>query len=396
MHAEQFGYDRPVGEAVYAIDDFPDDDLLWRIEWIGGVGYNSSVPTDPLIDICLAQLRGGENPLSARSRSSQIKRTVRIGVGLLPYIAIASVWRRRRPVLTNLASSRHRLCFDTSSCRIVPLADLANAIPRSSYLFGVSWPTVRRTLVATVEQNGDPYAVMIPTAEIIRFYYATSTRLAQALFWGEYDQTFNAERSGVFDEGVRVHLRRWLEDQDAWTLARYLSSPVMQREARRLYQSLQLCQLNSPTLMAEPDQALPCGFPFEGPTTVQGIFVRVPGATPDSSPRWLILQLERCSAPFPFGRVVVERDNDSARGENAEDENLIPAWAKAKESESEVEKLAPNMFQSNEEPRRGLEPLRIELIEDRFEYLSGKTLIKDEKIVQRYRFLPMKRPPAKG
>ena len=24
--------------AVYAIEDFPDDDLLWRIEWIGGVG----------------------------------------------------------------------------------------------------------------------------------------------------------------------------------------------------------------------------------------------------------------------------------------------------------------------------------------------------------------------
>jgi hypothetical protein len=75
-------------------------------------------------------------------------------------------------------------------------------------------------LVATVEQNGDPCAVMIPTAEIIRFYYATSTRLAQALFWGEYDQTFKAERSGVFEEGVvRLHLRRWLEDQDAWTLA---------------------------------------------------------------------------------------------------------------------------------------------------------------------------------
>jgi hypothetical protein len=185
----------PVGETVYAIDGFPDDDLLWRIEWIGGVGYNSSVPTDPLIDICLARLRDGENnPLSARSRSSQVKRTVRIGVGLLPYIAIASVWRRRRPIFTNFSAGRHRLCFDTSSCRIVPLADLVDAIPRSSYLFGVSWPAVRRTLVATVEQNGDPYAVMIPTAEVIRFYYATSTRLAQALFWGEYDQTFNAER----------------------------------------------------------------------------------------------------------------------------------------------------------------------------------------------------------
>ena len=59
-----------MGEAVYAIDDFPDDDLLWRIEWIGGVGYNTSVPSDPLMDVCMAQLPAGEtNPLSARSCS---------------------------------------------------------------------------------------------------------------------------------------------------------------------------------------------------------------------------------------------------------------------------------------------------------------------------------------
>jgi hypothetical protein len=56
-----------VGQAVYAIDAFLDDDLLWRIEWIGGVGYNTSVPSEPQIDVCLAQLPKGEkNPLSAR------------------------------------------------------------------------------------------------------------------------------------------------------------------------------------------------------------------------------------------------------------------------------------------------------------------------------------------
>ena len=132
-----------MAEAVYAIEDFPDDDLLWRIEWIGGVGYNTSVPSDPQIEICLAQLPAGEtNPLSARSRSSQTKRTVRIAVGLLPYISIASVWQQRRPVIKDLAAGRHRLCIDTSLRRTVALAELANAIPRSSYLFGVSWPDV--------------------------------------------------------------------------------------------------------------------------------------------------------------------------------------------------------------------------------------------------------------
>jgi hypothetical protein len=72
-----------VGEAVYAIDDFPDDDLLWQIEWIGGVGYNTSVPSDPLMDVCMAQLPAGQSnnkghrdtgPGSAKSSSAVRRR----------------------------------------------------------------------------------------------------------------------------------------------------------------------------------------------------------------------------------------------------------------------------------------------------------------------------------
>jgi hypothetical protein len=48
---------RPVGKAIYAIDAFPDDAQLWRIDWIGGVAYNGSVPSEPLIDVCLARLQ---------------------------------------------------------------------------------------------------------------------------------------------------------------------------------------------------------------------------------------------------------------------------------------------------------------------------------------------------
>jgi hypothetical protein len=40
---------------------------LWRIDWIGGVAYNASVPSEPLIDVCLARLPKGEtNPLTKR------------------------------------------------------------------------------------------------------------------------------------------------------------------------------------------------------------------------------------------------------------------------------------------------------------------------------------------
>jgi hypothetical protein len=39
-----------VGKAIYAIDAFPDDAQLWRIDWLGGVAYNARVPSEPLID----------------------------------------------------------------------------------------------------------------------------------------------------------------------------------------------------------------------------------------------------------------------------------------------------------------------------------------------------------
>ena len=82
-----------MGKAIYAIDAFPDDDQLWRIEWIGGVAYGASVPSEPLIDVCLSRLPKAEtNPLSARSRSSETKFVAKIDVGLLPFISTASVW----------------------------------------------------------------------------------------------------------------------------------------------------------------------------------------------------------------------------------------------------------------------------------------------------------------
>jgi len=48
-----------VGKAIYAIDAFPDDAQFWRIDWIGGVAYNASVPSEPLIDVCFGAASQG-------------------------------------------------------------------------------------------------------------------------------------------------------------------------------------------------------------------------------------------------------------------------------------------------------------------------------------------------
>ena len=80
------------------------------------------------------------------------------------------------------AAYRRQLTIDTTLCRTEMLGDLTanyNGIPRSYYRFGTSWPHVRETLMVVQEQDGDLFAVMIPTAEIVRLYYAPSTRLGK-------------------------------------------------------------------------------------------------------------------------------------------------------------------------------------------------------------------------
>jgi len=55
-----------MADAIYAIDEFPNDDFLWCIVWISGVGYNASAPSDPLIDVRrVAQLTCGTLGFSA-------------------------------------------------------------------------------------------------------------------------------------------------------------------------------------------------------------------------------------------------------------------------------------------------------------------------------------------
>ena len=39
MALQSIAQEKTFNTGVYAIDEFPEEDLPWRIEWIGGIGY---------------------------------------------------------------------------------------------------------------------------------------------------------------------------------------------------------------------------------------------------------------------------------------------------------------------------------------------------------------------
>jgi hypothetical protein len=306
------------------------------------------------------------------------------------------VWHKRRPVPSTYPDlNTEAFAVDTSKIRIVSLSRLyldGNTIPHRYYLYGDHYPALKGTLFAALEVDGDPYGLLIPTIELIRFYYTPSTRLAQAFFWGDYERSINLDKSGLLGDGLyRVHLRKHIHDSDAWTLARFHASRVMQEQVRRVYRDLQAHRIKSLAVDADPFGSFRCGFPFEGTTSLCAVTVRLPGAT-SSSPRALALKLLKCSGPFPFSDLVCDRDNRNFKGKLRAEEELAPAWRRSLEFEdrSNVEPANPEeaentLLNSEGEPFKGYPPLIIDLQENRFEDLEGKRLIKEPTEVQRYR-----------
>src|SRR5262249_19213236 len=91
----------------------------------------------------------------------------------------------------------------------VGLGRRGNAIPRRSYLFAVSWPDIRRTLLVAIEPYGDPYGVIIPTAEIIRFYYVRPRRT-----WHKHSFGENTVKRST-PSGVASPKKAWLHDRSS-------------------------------------------------------------------------------------------------------------------------------------------------------------------------------------
>lgn len=382
-----------MAEPIYGIKEFPRGTGLWRVVWFGGVAGNPEVASEPLIEVLLAAVP--EETSNAFHKIAGLETAfnlARIGVGQLPYVSIGSLWRNRQPVsIPAPAPHQISMMIDTSATTFVSLGELTrvrHVIPQKSYAFGKGYPYAAETKLVAIEQNGDPWAILIPVIELIRFYYVSSTRLAQAFFWGEYGSSINPEKCGLIaDDLYRVHLRRRIRDTDAWTLARFHASEFMQRQVLKCYHGIQKHSADSPSMNPGPFGGFECGFPFSGETELKATHIVLPGPSQTAS-RILVLKLLRCTAPFPFGDLICDRDNRNMRGENAGDINLPVAWIKKCDDEDDEEKKnedEKDLIHSDEEPAKWAQALVIDIIEDRFADLDGRKLIKEETEVQKYR-----------
>jgi hypothetical protein len=365
---------------IPAIAEFPSDGRRWRLDWLGDVNLSPSVYSEPTIAVALSPVRDGiQNPATTSGVLDQEQRIVRIGIGQMPYLRVGSIWQGQRQLeeIAGETLSLKDICISPGTVKLIAVGSEIGIKRRviPPYLYSLKGGLAAKCFA--IHYNGDPHGIILPTAEAIRFYYAASTDLAHIAFLGMYqhelDKIINPKLSGFAESETRCYLRvrRWLADEDGWTIGRVLHDPFAAQGIRRLSDSLVRDTANRQLSFPE------CDLPFQGTVRwkARGLPIRVDGK-PD---RFLIFELLRCSSPFPFEELEVTRDND---GRKAPPETDIPKAEKRPDwalGRSVIASENGGILQSEHEPEGGVTRVQLPLANECFEALSGKKIIRNPK-----------------
>lgn len=374
---------------VPKIKDFPKDGRKWRLDWLGAISSNLQESSEPTIDVLMSPVKVGVvNPLSAHSIHGEERTVFKVGVGLLPFLRIGSLWKDGRP-LAGFAGGARRFDEVVISAETVTqmpasqmdlaLGDGYSVIPAWVYEFG---GLGLKSRCLAIEQDNDPFAIILPAIEAIRFYYAGSTNLTSLSLFGAYENyltdIINPEESGYLSEQDRcvLRLRRWITDDDGWTIGRVLHSPLARMGVRKIYESII-------PYSVEGQPAYPtCDLPFEG--TTRWLARGIPFESVAGEKRFFIFELTRCSSPFPFEQLHVTRDNDGRKALKETDipeEGKKPCWAIPRVVGLQTEEAE---LQKSHDPRRAVDPVFLNMIGERFDALVDQEIIKTEKIEAPY------------
>ncbi len=366
-------------EIIPRIKEFPHDGRTWRVDWFGAVEKNHNVPSEPTIEVIISPLRQSDSKLASVSAVDDNERTViRIGVGQLPFIVIGSLWIDgycQREKAGKIERFTH-IDINKSTVQMIKSGYKSNSetlVPYKFYRLGGAGLNAN---CLAISNDNDPFNIIIPVAEIIRFYYATSTDMAHALFYGDLKHDLNSivneKKSGINKKQKRcfLKLRQHFSDNDAWTIGRILCSPEAYAGATRIHDSISKASINR-TNRKYPEAA----FPFSGMTSIRARTKRIQS---DGKWRHLVFEIEHCTGAFPFEHLFCHRDNDNSIADHETD---IPDEEKKLAFKTRKDDYDPEKHeaQSKEEPSRYQPTIVISNPKNRFGAITDKDLEKPNK-----------------
>lgn len=363
------------GDIVFS--DFPQE-CRWRLVGFEAVHTAPLQPFERQVTFVFRQIVDGKV-------SGQPKRVCGPS-GWLPYTLIGSEWEAGRRVST-ISAGMDKFCetVDVSAAHLTDIhvfhhdATVVDATGRPinphywvpPFVHTFNGVTADHFRLIGIPRNGDPCGLLVPAYVLIQFYVATSTTLAQAVFTGGFRHLYDPTETRFVDKdnGIfRIRLSPGVPFDDAWVLARYVASPVgspARMALNRIWSSLTRATVNGqPRLPA----AL---FPFDGTTRLKASGLWLPGDPKgklSSQQRFLILQIHRCSGPFPYKELEVLVDSPDPSGDAHVDGCAIPVLT------SPLPATLSMVSNRRADPNRTPVNVPVPPAGTRFAALTGKTL----------------------
>jgi hypothetical protein len=389
-------------KGIPGIKEFPSDDQYWRVDWFGAIQPNPKVAREPALQVIITPFKTPDiktlTPNKLASASSSLvdyneQRTIQIGTGQLPMLCIGSIWRNNefQPQLAGQVTEFNSLEISERTTRTLNASSKEQnqyIIPFSHYRFGKDGFFSK---MVAIEHEGDPYGILVPMAELVRFYYAVSTDLADVVFSGDLKHNLhsvlNMEHtwSEPGDDREVIGLRQRFSDEDGWVLARIMNSPEAWAGATAVHDEMLKNRFNGKPSHIES------AFPFSGLTNLTARCKLIPTKDPKIW-RYLVLSLVRCTAAFPFRHLTVYRDNDNRaeEGKDKPDSEKKPGWAGPRVIQGNTDKD----FQSQQAPNKNSAMEVFNLPTDRFGDIAGKEPDKPTKEQCEYKSVAVAKPPV--
>ncbi len=369
----------------YVIKEFEKLSGVWRLDWFGGLSINDNVRSDPKIEIAFSPILNEKEKRfnkSAVNMNDQI--IIHRGIGELPLYHIGSSWKKGQMV-SSLNKDVAEIEYFTIDASEHPTFVSAKNYIKDSYYNLKRFQQQNCIICPGADHKGDPIELIIPCAEIFRFYYGTSTQMAQELVYGSawemnklvmFENAETKEKRTWEDQdgNLFLTLRKRIPNSDAWTVARLIGNKHALSQARKMADYLMIPPKDGSS------RPIKISFPFVGISKIscQG----KPVIDQTNTWRFFVLHLNTCSYPLPYQKVLLERENDGRTG-TEEQGSIETNWRSPISSKPKV--TSPVPINGRDEPFINSFELTLQVNLSKFIDLQNKELIIDIKAISKYR-----------
>jgi hypothetical protein len=340
-------------ESDVILSFFPRTKKLYRIDWLGDVCYPDKRAShrQPSIAVALSEVvRTNAGFEKAAPNQRQLQRFA--PVGLLSWLRIGDIWQAGRRIDSppTTATEFQNLLINQDRSHIIKAGVELNGkgflIPFSAYT-GHSLHTQSYCLLTRLPSSKN---LVIPCAELIRFYFGSSSKLLSRLFTPPLRRTSLYTSAILQPRSGRVYLQlgagmsgysaadigRIARSADAWHAAATIGTSLLQGSTRgqKAYPSTY--------------------FPFKGTTDLVVTGQWLPQGK-KAKQTFLVHSIESCSHPFPFRTLQYRMGHSfSAIGKLAQEE---PSHVKTRTASNRIAGKPAEVV--NQDPSMQLDPIQL-------------------------------------